>query len=604
MMARVVHVCNRQEIIGEAENPHILLTSPCGDYVALGGPNHSNYNGFFVREGDAYVKILSNISPLEPIEEVVISDGYVVRNTQGSSQRIAVFEQGLRASCSGKFMFTIDCKRLYDESDEGRIYSVEYHAPGRSSGKDSFGDVGTVFVTYTKYSDTTLSSKLYELHAAIVTTMHVELVQSWREEHYSYDMRRGTACTPWVYDLMLLSGLGTVAVATGGTPEQAQRKAFGLLLKTGPAPEVPSLPVMQQLAWRALAALRTRDGIMAGLPWFFQHWSRDELISCGGMIAARQYATVIPILNKWYDAVRPDGTLPAIYPDQGLASSDAPGWLGKRTRDLLVRLSEESILHQVPRDMLEQWRERTGMLLDAHVLHDGLIRSERNTTWMDTACDDDGRAGYRIEIQALYLALFDCHAYLCTLTKTAVLARRSAAAQQVIDAVHTRLVSGRQLLDGLHMDGTPDTAVRPNFFIAWYVAPKLFSDDEWRRFIADALPKLWLGWGGLSSIATDHPLFRPLYTGEAIASYHRGDSWYFVNNIAAIAMQSLGMEQERVRAIIEASTRDLLWSGYCGHASEISSAQRQEACGTHSQAWSASTLLELLQTADKKIFNA
>jgi glycogen debranching enzyme len=152
------------------------------------------------------------------------------------------------------------------------------------------------------------------------------------------------------------------------------------------------------------------------------------------------------------------------------------------------------------------------------------------------------------------------------------------------------------LLDGLHPDGTPDMTVRPNLFLAWYAAPKLFGDEEWRSFFHAALPRLWLEWGGLASVAKDDPRYRARYTGENVASYHRGDSWYYINNLAAIAMRKVDPVGFKVpiAKIRAASMHDLLSMGFCGHVSEISSAASQEAAGCWSQAWSASTLLELL----------
>lgn len=597
-MANVIHRCNRQDIVGRVDNPHFLLTNSSGDYVCLGDQNHSNYDGFFIREGKAYFKIVSNISPAGPVEEMVLGDDHAVRSSSGSTQRIALLERGLLATCSGAFTLTLDCKRLYDESEEGRIYSVQLRPAAQPGGGERLANVAIIDVTYMKHSDGNLSSKEYELHVCIATTMRAELIKEWRHVEYPYDARRGTRNTRWVYDLLSLTGTGKVAIAASTSQQHAQRDAVDALIMQQHPRNIPALPTMRQLAWRSLDALRTRDGIMAGLPWFFDYWSRDELIACGGLIESKEYSAAISILDKWYGAIRADGTLPAIYPDEGLDSSDAPGWLGKRTRDMLVRMSDEGMGHLVPREKLERWREKTGMLLDAAQtrMQDGLVRSGPNTTWMDTSHDDDGREGYRIEIQALYLALYDCHAHLCAVTMTPIDLARQQQARATLEAVRSRMVKDGRLLDGLRADRTPDETVRPNIFIAWYVAPKLFTDAEWQGFFSAALPKLWLPWGGLASIATDHPNYHAHYSGESVASYHRGDSWYYVNNIAAMALRAVDAagSQRHVDAIIAASVADLLWQGCCGHCSELSSAAAQEAAGTHCQAWSASTLLELL----------
>jgi hypothetical protein len=588
MIAKVIYNSNRHAITAQAENPHFLLAHNGTSYLALGNPNHSNYDGYFVKIGGKLCKILYNITPLNETMGMTI-DATVVRHAQGSAQEFSLFDDGVLLECNGRFVLTLDCKQLYDESDQGRSYSI---TESRENQLQLFA------IHYAKYLGERQS---YDIHVAIATTLRTTRIDRWRNVSYVYDDRRGTHSTPWVYDALQLEGSGTIAVVAASTAADARKRALSLAamrIRNVAHNDAPALPTRAQLAWRALATLQTRTGIMAGLPWFFQEWSRDELIAMGGLLAARKYDAAISIIDKWYSAVRSDGTLPAIYPDQGLPSADAPGWLGKRTRDLLVRLSDENILHLLSKEKLAKWRDTAGLLLDqcASRLREGLVQNETNTTWMDTASNDDGRAGARIEIQALFLALYDAYAYLCMITMVHVNQQRSERAKQVVESVQVRLVTGDKLLDGLYADGSPDFAVRPNIFLAWYAAPKLFTNEQWQQFFRAALPKLWLDWGGLASLEKMSPNFHSRYTGEDVASYHRGDSWYFVNNIAAMAMHAVddqGFSHE-VHKIIDASLRDLLSQGYVGHCSELSDAAGQWAAGCHAQAWSASTLLEAL----------
>jgi glycogen debranching enzyme len=441
---------------------------------------------------------------------------------------------------------------------------------------------------------------------AIATDLSVLRKDVWREVQYSYDARRGTHSTPWVYDLCSVTGRGCVCIATAQSPESARRTALEIFsrkttllheLSSAYQKSLPMLPAKELLTFRALESLHTRTGIVAGLPWFFQEWSRDELIAVGGMLAAKRYSDVINILDKWFSVIQHDGTLPAIYPDKGLPSADGSGWLGKRTRDLLLKLSDENIMHLLKPDTIAEWRDATGRIIDdcRSRFKDGLIWTAYDTTWMDTSFSDDGRAGARIEIQALFLALFDAHVHLCTMTKTPVDKDRAAVAKAILDAVHQKLYVGGKLYDGLHADGSLDVAVRPNIFIAWYVAPKLFSQSEWKLIFDIALAELWLPWGGLSSIGIHDSNFHDSYTGENVASYHRGDSWYFVNNMAAQALFAVDPEyyNECVHHIFSASMDDFLAQGFAGHCSELSSAKSQDAAGCYAQAWSVSTLLEL-----------
>jgi len=614
-MTRIIHLVNHVPIHAKNDDPHFLLTNQNGDYLLLGNPNNSNYGGYFVRDAEHYIKILANIVSSNSLDALEIDERKATRSAGTSMQEFFLLEHGLLMNGKGTFTLTLDCKRLYDESDVGRMYAVD-HQEVFDAQPISYNNrkVNIIDITYTKHGDNALSRIAYVVHVSIATTMSMKLLLQWRKCDYSYDARRGTANTPWVFDAIQLDDEGAVAIAVGKSPAYAQQRALDILLSrqhtvrkhtTTTLGDLPTMPANSMLAWRALTLLQRKTGIMAGLPWFFQEWSRDELIALGGFLEAKKYTAIIGILDKWYSVIRNDGTLPAIYPDQGLSSADAPGWLGKRTRDLLKQLSEENALQQLPKETIIRWRDATGHILDSSKqrIRDGLLWNDKNTTWMDTSYDDDGRAGARIEIQALFLALFDAHAHLCTLTKTVVEKERSALATAMINSIHSRLVIGEQLLDGIHADGSPDITVRPNIFLAWYAAPKLFTAKEWTQFFHHALPQLWLPWGGLSSIAvTDHQ-FHDSYTGENVASYHRGDSWYYVNNIAAIAMRSVDPEafKAAIAHITAASMRDLVEQGIVGCCSELSSAGHQEAAGCHAQAWSASTLLELLQQENKSL---
>jgi glycogen debranching enzyme len=146
-------------------------------------------------------------------------------------------------------------------------------------------------------------------------------------------------------------------------------------------------------------------------------------------------------------------------------------------------------------------------------------------------------------------------------------------------------------------DGLDDWTVRPNIFIAAYVYPELLSKTEWTLCFKNALPKLWLSWGGLASIDKNNPLFTPRYTGETRQSYHRGDSWFWINNLAALVMSRTNKAKFKryIDAIAKASAKEILTSGAVGHHAEVSSASRLESQGCMAQAWSDAMFIELVE---------
>ena len=214
-------------------------------------------------------------------------------------------------------------------------------------------------------------------------------------------------------------------------------------------------------------------------------------------------------------------------------------------------------------------------------------------TWMDTVWGNDTRSGARIEIQALRLSMYRLAYELSGKDEFKELE------QKLKEKVREKFWNGNILADGLD-----DWTIRPNLFIAAYIYPELLSKDEWSKCFETALPKLWLEWGGLATIDKDNPLFCDNYTGENHQSYHRGDSWFWINNLAAIVMARVDRKLfgNYIDQILDASANDILYQGFIGHHSELSSASEQKSEGCLCQAWSSAMFVELMHELykDKK----
>ncbi|MBW2991816.1 hypothetical protein KY345_01180, partial [Candidatus Woesearchaeota archaeon] len=145
-------------------------------------------------------------------------------------------------------------------------------------------------------------------------------------------------------------------------------------------------------------------------------------------------------------------------------------------------------------------------------------------------------------------------------------------------------------------DGKDDFTVRPNIFLAAYAYPDILRKEKWLQCFKYIIPELWLDWGGFSTIEKGHKLFTPEYTGEDNKSYHRGDSWFWINNYAAIALNRLGDSKlkPKIDKIIEASCEEILWKGIIGCHGELSSAKELRSEGCWSQLWSNASFIELV----------
>ena len=216
---------------------------------------------------------------------------------------------------------------------------------------------------------------------------------------------------------------------------------------------------------------------------------------------------------------------------------------------------------------------------------DGYVVNGKLETWMDTEFENDNREGIRIEIQALILNMYKLMFELAQNQKYKIL--ESMLKQKV----RNKFWNGKILADGLD-----DFTIRPNIFIAAYVYPELLTNNEWGICFDNALKSLWLEWGGLSTIDKNNPLFTDTSTGEDIKSYHRGDSWFWINNLSAIVLNKINKNKfnKQIKKIIEASTEEILWKGCIGCHSELSSAKELRSEGTFNQAWSCAMFIEMV----------
>ncbi|MFA5032254.1 MAG: amylo-alpha-1,6-glucosidase [bacterium] len=337
-------------------------------------------------------------------------------------------------------------------------------------------------------------------------------------------------------------------------------------------------------------------GIFAGFPWFFQFWARDELISTGAIIVAGQYELAKSILSRYLNSILEDGRLSNWYAPSppSLGSADAIGWLFHRLSLLLKTLnSKHSLNKYFSKKELTEIEKTLHNSVDniyRNYGQTGLIRNNKKETWMDTI----PRAGYRIEIQALQLSMLKAINYISTLTKTNTL-KYTKMEQELKKEVKSKFFVNGMLSDGIDESGNLDTTIRPNIFIASYLYPELLTKNEWKSVFSETLKKLWLKWGGLSTIDINNPLYCDEYTGQDDRSYHNGDSWFFVNNLAAISMYRIDKVyfNTYIKDILKASTTEMLSYGFIGHCAELSSAKKLNPCGCLAQAWSSATLVEL-----------
>lgn len=563
----------------QEENASIVLANRKGGFAWLSAKPESRYQGLFFRLGKNVYKTVADISVNEPVKAITNMLWGVQRDYASVSQRLTM-PYGKNAmlvefSSPCKSQLLLDCKLIDDNREWGRLYEV-------SSGKDCF------VVSFKKRNDRRDSGKNdeFDLYVAVAGKgIEFAPVKDWVENNYPYDESRKSApFSRWVYNAGTVTGQ-RYAIGAGLSKKQAVSEAKRAInsrivlihkqmrevsrISHPKAPMPKQVSLAYQCACSALDSLSVDDeGLYAGVPWFYQFWVRDEAVSCNALRMIGRDKLARNILRRHLSSFGKE--LPVSHGSSALKTIDGPGWVALRyyqNKDLFPAKEQKKANASL----------RSAFNALKNQMHNGLVVNGPLETWMDTSAGKDVRDGARIEVQALALVL--AHAL-----------GEHEFERDLVQRVRETFWDGSCLHDGLN-----DPTARPNVFIAAYAYPDLLSRHEWEKCFDTVLPKLWLPWGGLASIDKSNELFTDHYTGQDNVSYHRGDSWFWLNNLAALVLyrSNAAKYKNYISQIIEASSHEIMQLGAVGHHAELSSARALSSRGCISQAWSSAMFIEL-----------
>jgi glycogen debranching enzyme len=623
-------------------NPSDRLTNFCGWFNLFEKGEKS-------KTGEEYsmYKSIDNIYIEKTVTEIVNNYTSIDRISCDSSERFTLTKNGLIYevdSYNGDIHLDLDFREIFDTDDTGRIYHI-------------FRRDDLVIVEYKKFSDNSLTNIIRKMYLAIKGITNYAIVDSWSQRFYNYDAARKNTANFYVYNAMKIPCRNNMKLyfAFSDDLDSAVQKVDDIFLNKEKIDEIYEHYVQNVLSAKndihkiagkdaafaytgcvhAINSLsmqlslnhKSVTGMWAGLPWFFQYWSRDELISVISPMLEHSYDYSKEVLMKYLAEIMNDGRLSNRYPSTTLGSADGIGWLFKRLQDFLLLCERRNNFHNYfSLYDLNYIRERLKfsikMILKEHS-KDGLILNDKQETWIDTfnseGNDKDFREGARIEIQTLFLNMLKLVNLLenyfankfvkknDVLIKVNIGETDMGALEKEMKAIvrekFLKRIDGKLYLNDGY-DCPLDSVFRPNIFLAYYTYPELLSPKEWVEVFDNVLANLWCDWnmdddirgGGLSTIDKTHPLYQPYYTGIDNKSYHRGDSWFWINNIAAIAMYRLDKEhyKDYILKIINASSHDILYWGFIGYASELTSSGWFKSGGCLCQTWSIATFIELM----------
>lgn len=222
-------------------------------------------------------------------------------------------------------------------------------------------------------------------------------------------------------------------------------------------------------------------------------------------------------------------------------------------------ISTTGILAWVVANVLDEYgeREKTNFekyfskceeYFDKKIDVDGLFSSDESVNWLS----NQKRSGVLGENQAYYAKILDV---LSLLTD-----------DDMYEFKKKRLIrSVRDRLDGAYvLDKEGSLEVRPNNFVAAFFAPELFAQKDWEKTFDASLGDggVWFPWGGLTTLGQSDPH----YTSE-----RDGESWFFLNNMAAIVLHRLNSEKYGgyIEKILNASTENVSWQEHTGRPCEV-----------------------------------
>jgi glycogen debranching enzyme len=559
---KVTHIIkNNKKLSKECSGVEsFLLSNKKGDYLWMNSEPESRYEGWFccLEKFSNIYRIIENIS----IEGSSGVDEIVNYTDRVERRRGDLFETFRLSHNSSVFDYQLNKKRKINVFFDVR----ESYSSGESLDYEVESKKDIILVSFNK---------------KIFLAIKSEKGSAFKEKinrHYQYDQDRNSF--PFnrevSYGLSLYGKRFTFSVAESKKRalEKVKKRVFSR------TPLERRKQIDETLAREALSSLlistKKRKGLFAGLPWFFQFWPRDEAISLKALsfLKKEEAKEIFIRLLKTSFSKGPGGVV----------NVDAPGWLLKRAECFLPLLSptEKEIVKRRGKLLIKKASER---------MINGFFVNNANETWMDSL----ERSGARIEMQAMILNSYRLLADLSETKKEKdfYIKKEEAMKKRVRDV----FFENGYLYDGYYpKTNFKDFTVRPNIFIAFYIYPNLLSKEEWTSCFQKALDCLWLPWGGLSTIDKNSNNFNWKHTGEDSRSYHQGDSWFFLNNLVAIALYKTDKERFKsyIEKIKEASREELIWMGAVGSHGEVSSAEKLESKGCLNQAWSSAMYIELL----------
>jgi len=619
----------------EIEKLTFLLTNIKGDFLNLGFDENSikseGLNIFNQKENSTF-KIIDSIKPQGLETDLVEFEGFKVkRNFKSKFSEILVENNDnpslntIETSTSDSFYLGPTGGLIYDiENFNGYINidldmrkSEDYDKWGRNY--RSYKKDQILIIEYTKIKE---DKTEYKLYLGIKTVnFDYKILDKWFEKEYPYSKKRNSLSKMYINRYLEINIYDKKRIFFGsGFSENEVLEQINLLEKHQEEiinfdkeiyhdltkdieflkPISQNVSVAYKLSNNAIYNFILHDketknklGSVAGLPWFNQVWTRDELVGIRAFINNSEYNLVKERLYFYINNIdKETGLLNRLNIKGSLSSADGVFWLAKRIGDFIFHLTEKNHLNEIfTREELKDiynklYSSFNKIATNYWDLNKELLKVKNGDSWMDTIEVD-----FPIDIQVQFLEFVNILEILSNILKLEENNKFAEFCFLLKNQIKNKFYSDYNLYQEAEKK-----QITSNIFLAYYIYPDLFTLDEWEKIIDNALLHLYNSWGSISTLSHKDKNYHENYTGENNESYHCGDSWYWINNITAIVLNDLNEKKYRkyISKIISSSTQDILKFGCIGFSSEISSSIKQKAEGSLIQLWSSSTYLEMI----------
>ncbi len=591
---KITHHFLNRSVTFDSDFIGLLNCDNIGGYFLLTYNNQTRYQGWHINIDGTMFKIIDSFKVLSQGSLIGFENRiWKIRKSYEGFFEEVILPYGFigmfyKLSKPLNFEINFDIKKGYENPTEGRLYKI------------NLLDKKTFHLVFQQTNSQ--KEKIFEINViGKINAGKIEKKENWTRIEYNYDkFRVSNPFEKWVFSGISILGAKELVLSAGRNFEEAQKNfnkiyknkkvIFERTRKINQRQVIFHKNIPENISWaltlcksalKNLSVLskdrKTLIGLYAGLPWFYQFWLRDEAM------ALKALTFLDKKLAKELSLIRLQSFLRMNSLNfEGTQSLDGLLLYLKKIFDIYV---ENPSFFNVRESklFLSVFIHISKLLKESEI--NGLLFCDGKKTWMDSI----KRSDFALEIQFLYAAFLS---NLFKLTKNTTILN---SLNKLI-----RVIRNKYYENGILKDGVDDLTIRPNVFLAYYYYSRVFRKSEWEKIFDITLEKIYLEWGGISTIDKNSPHFTSFYTGENPRSYHQGDSWFYLNNIAAWCLLDVNFQKysNKIKSIIQSSSEDILKKLIPGYSSELSSAGAFAPAGSFCQLWSSATFIELI----KKIY--